>query len=115
MKYWANKLTFIKKCQAISQIAKVNRHSWIPFVGEDLAAMSSTGKPVTDFFRPLCLMRNGSKTSWSYSVHIVSDSTIAFKDGPGKIKSSLLPEYNLRETVFGSIQEAMGGAQMSNI
>eukprot|EP00959_Pyramimonas_sp_CCMP1952_P338150 7081483-Pyramimonas_sp.AAC.1 len=60
--------------------------------------MSDTGKPVTDFFRPLSLMRNGSKTSWSCSVHIVSDSTSAFKDGPGKMKNSLLPEYNLRES-----------------
>eukprot|EP00959_Pyramimonas_sp_CCMP1952_P127246 2661705-Pyramimonas_sp.AAC.1 len=49
--------------------------------------MSDTGKPVTDFSRPLCLMRSGSKTFWSYYVHIVSGSTIVFKDGPGKAKN----------------------------
>eukprot|EP00959_Pyramimonas_sp_CCMP1952_P408175 8554476-Pyramimonas_sp.AAC.1 len=37
----------------------------IPFTGEDLAAMSSTGKPVADFFRPLSQMRNGSHQSWT--------------------------------------------------
>eukprot|EP00959_Pyramimonas_sp_CCMP1952_P425763 8917993-Pyramimonas_sp.AAC.1 len=59
--------------------------------------MSDTGKPVTDFFRPLCLMNNGTYPCWSYSAHIASDCTVVFKDGPGKIKLSLLPEYNLRD------------------
>eukprot|EP00959_Pyramimonas_sp_CCMP1952_P170335 3559055-Pyramimonas_sp.AAC.1 len=31
------------------------------------------------------------------------------------MKNSLLPEYNLRESVFGSVQDAMSGAQISNI
>eukprot|EP00959_Pyramimonas_sp_CCMP1952_P374297 7838678-Pyramimonas_sp.AAC.1 len=56
------------------------------------------GKPVTDFFRPLSLMRNGPNTSWSCSVHIVSDSTSVFKGAPGKMKNSLLPDYNLRNS-----------------
>eukprot|EP00959_Pyramimonas_sp_CCMP1952_P402615 8436783-Pyramimonas_sp.AAC.1 len=60
-------------------------------------------------------MRNGSNISWSCSVHIVSDSTIAFKDAPRKLKNSLLPEYNLRKSVFGSARHAMSGAQISNI
>eukprot|EP00959_Pyramimonas_sp_CCMP1952_P433624 9080444-Pyramimonas_sp.AAC.1 len=59
--------------------------------------------------------KNGSKISWSCSVHIVSLSTIEFKDGPGKMKNSLLPECNLRESVFGSVPDAMNGAQISNI
>eukprot|EP00959_Pyramimonas_sp_CCMP1952_P335242 7019660-Pyramimonas_sp.AAC.1 len=75
----------------MSQIAKVDGHSWIPLIGEDLAAMSNTGEPVAEFFRPLSQMRNGSKFSWSCSVHIVSDSTIVVKDGPGKMLKSLLP------------------------
>eukprot|EP00959_Pyramimonas_sp_CCMP1952_P296515 6202997-Pyramimonas_sp.AAC.1 len=78
--------------------------------------MSDTGKPVTDFFRPLCLMNSGSHSYWSYSVHIVSDSTIVFKGGPGKAKPSpLLPECNLREHAFGSSQNAISGALASAI
>eukprot|EP00959_Pyramimonas_sp_CCMP1952_P225341 4712654-Pyramimonas_sp.AAC.1 len=77
--------------------------------------MSSTGKPVTDFFRPLSQMRNGSHHSWSCSIHIVSDSTIVFKDASGAPKSSLMPEYNLRQSVFGSVQAAMSGAQIKGI
>eukprot|EP00959_Pyramimonas_sp_CCMP1952_P263281 5505763-Pyramimonas_sp.AAC.1 len=60
--------------------------------------MSSTGKPVTDFFRPLSQMRNGSHHNTS-----------------GAAKPSLIPEYNLRQSVFGSVQAAMSGAQIKGI
>eukprot|EP00959_Pyramimonas_sp_CCMP1952_P115331 2410540-Pyramimonas_sp.AAC.1 len=33
----------------------------------------------------------------------------------GAPKSSLMPEYNLRESVFGSAQAAMSGAQIKGI
>eukprot|EP00959_Pyramimonas_sp_CCMP1952_P379224 7943724-Pyramimonas_sp.AAC.1 len=77
--------------------------------------MSSTGKPVAGFFRPLSQMRNGSNHAWSCSIHIVSDSIIVFKDRAGKPKPSLCPEFNLREKVFGSIQQTMSGAQIPSI
>eukprot|EP00959_Pyramimonas_sp_CCMP1952_P115417 2412817-Pyramimonas_sp.AAC.1 len=77
--------------------------------------MSSTGKPVTDFFRPISQMRNGSHQSWTCSVHIASNSTIVFKDTSGAAKPSLMPEYSLRESVFGSVQAAMNGAQIAGI
>eukprot|EP00959_Pyramimonas_sp_CCMP1952_P004835 101376-Pyramimonas_sp.AAC.1 len=115
MKFWSNNLTSVKKCQAISKIAEVNGHSWIPFIGEDHAAMSSTGNAVTDFFRPLSQMRNWSHQSWTCFVHIVSDSTIVFKDKSWAAKPSLLPEYSLRQSVFGSVQAAMSGAQIAGI
>eukprot|EP00959_Pyramimonas_sp_CCMP1952_P306906 6423314-Pyramimonas_sp.AAC.1 len=51
--------------------------------------MSFTGKPVMDFFRPLSQMRNGSQHSWSCSIHIVSDSTIVFKDASGRLSRAL--------------------------
>eukprot|EP00959_Pyramimonas_sp_CCMP1952_P442990 9273741-Pyramimonas_sp.AAC.1 len=60
-------------------------------------------------------MRNGSHLGWTCSVHIVSDSTIVFKDKSGPAKPSLLPEYSLRNSVFGIVQEAMGGAQIAGI
>eukprot|EP00959_Pyramimonas_sp_CCMP1952_P105142 2197724-Pyramimonas_sp.AAC.1 len=100
MKYWSNNLAFVEECQAISKIADVSGHSWIPFLGEDLAAMSSTGKPVTDFFRPFSQMRNGSHLGWTCSVHILSDSAIVFKDKSGPAKPSLLPEYSLRNSAL---------------
>eukprot|EP00959_Pyramimonas_sp_CCMP1952_P363089 7603076-Pyramimonas_sp.AAC.1 len=115
MNVWSNTLTFVKKCQAITKIAEVNGRSWIPFTGEDPAAMSSTGKPVTDLFRPRSQMRNGSHHRWSCYVHIVSDSTIVFKDASGAPKSSLIPEFNLRQSVFGSVQAAISGAQIKGI
>eukprot|EP00959_Pyramimonas_sp_CCMP1952_P412543 8644952-Pyramimonas_sp.AAC.1 len=60
-------------------------------------------------------MRNGSHLGWTCSVHIVPDSTIVFKDQSGPAKPSLLPEYNQRNSVFGSVQQAMSGAQISGI
>eukprot|EP00959_Pyramimonas_sp_CCMP1952_P275940 5767501-Pyramimonas_sp.AAC.1 len=98
LRFWSNGLDFAKKCQAITKIAEVHGHSWIPFTGEDLAAMSSTGKSSTDFFPPLTQMKNGSHRSWSCYDHIVSDSTIAFRDASGTAKPSLMPEYNLRNS-----------------
>eukprot|EP00959_Pyramimonas_sp_CCMP1952_P294113 6151574-Pyramimonas_sp.AAC.1 len=98
MKCWSNSLTFVKKCQVITKIAEVNGHSWILFMGEDLTAMSSTGEPVTDFFRPLSQMRNGSQHSWTCSVHFVSDSTNVFKDTSGAAKPSHMLEYSLRQS-----------------
>eukprot|EP00959_Pyramimonas_sp_CCMP1952_P110595 2313639-Pyramimonas_sp.AAC.2 len=77
--------------------------------------MSSTGKLVTDFFRPLAQMKNGPHHSWSCSVHIVSVSTITFKGASGAAKPSLMPEFNLRESVFGSAQSAKSGAQLNDI
>eukprot|EP00959_Pyramimonas_sp_CCMP1952_P201322 4210165-Pyramimonas_sp.AAC.1 len=77
--------------------------------------MSSTGKSVTDFFRPLTQMKNGSYRSWSCSVRIVSDSTITFKDASGAPKPSLMPEYHLRNSVFGSAQSAKSGALLNGI
>eukprot|EP00959_Pyramimonas_sp_CCMP1952_P115938 2423735-Pyramimonas_sp.AAC.1 len=77
--------------------------------------MSPTGKHVTDFFRPLTQAQSGSYHSWSCSVHIVSDSTIVFKDASGAPKSSLVPEFNLRQSVFGSVQAAISGAQIKGI
>eukprot|EP00959_Pyramimonas_sp_CCMP1952_P138567 2900354-Pyramimonas_sp.AAC.1 len=60
-------------------------------------------------------MRNGSHLSWSCSVHIVSDSTIAFKGASGTAKPSLMPEYNLRNSAFGSAQSAKSGALLNGI
>eukprot|EP00959_Pyramimonas_sp_CCMP1952_P406630 8522525-Pyramimonas_sp.AAC.1 len=97
MANWAIKLTFLQKYQAIAQIARVNGHSWIPFVGEDIATMMSAGEPAADFFHPLCVMESGRYRCWSYSVHIASGSTISFRELSKKKKPSLLPEYHLRE------------------
>eukprot|EP00959_Pyramimonas_sp_CCMP1952_P339988 7120415-Pyramimonas_sp.AAC.1 len=110
MRFWSSNLDFTKKCQAITKIAEVNGHSWIPFTGEDLAATSSTGKLVTDFFRPLTQMKNGPHHSRSCSVHIVYDSTTTFNDASRAAKPSLMPEFNLRDSVFGSAQSAKSGA-----
>eukprot|EP00959_Pyramimonas_sp_CCMP1952_P389158 8154049-Pyramimonas_sp.AAC.2 len=49
------------------------------------------------------------------SIHIASDSTIAFRDETKENKSSLLPEFRLREHVFGSSQNIMSGALASAI
>eukprot|EP00959_Pyramimonas_sp_CCMP1952_P392469 8224328-Pyramimonas_sp.AAC.1 len=58
LRFWSGNLDFAEKCQAITKIAEVRGHSWIPFTREDLATMSSTGKSVTDYFRPLTQMKN---------------------------------------------------------
>eukprot|EP00959_Pyramimonas_sp_CCMP1952_P273311 5712686-Pyramimonas_sp.AAC.1 len=71
--------------------------------------MMAAGKSVTDLFHPLCLMDRGAYKFWSYSVHIVSDSTTSFRDASKKNKPSLLPEYHLREQVQGISQNIMGG------
>eukprot|EP00959_Pyramimonas_sp_CCMP1952_P469839 9495654-Pyramimonas_sp.AAC.1 len=44
LKAWACKLSFCQRCQAITDITRQNGHSWIPFVGEDLAAMMAANK-----------------------------------------------------------------------
>eukprot|EP00959_Pyramimonas_sp_CCMP1952_P040537 847631-Pyramimonas_sp.AAC.1 len=54
-------------------------------------------------------MESGTYKCWSYSVHIVSDSTISFRESSKKKKPSLLPEYHLREQVHGSSQTIMSG------
>eukprot|EP00959_Pyramimonas_sp_CCMP1952_P375687 7868356-Pyramimonas_sp.AAC.2 len=60
-------------------------------------------------------MDNGAQKYWSYSVHIVSDSTISFRDASKKNKPSLLPEYNLREHVHGSSQKIMSGCMAPDL
>eukprot|EP00959_Pyramimonas_sp_CCMP1952_P273389 5714354-Pyramimonas_sp.AAC.1 len=113
LRFGSGNLDLAEKCQAITKIAEIHGHPWIPFTGKDLATMSSTGKSVTDFFQPLTQMENGSYRSWSCSVHIVSDSTITFKDASGAPKPSLMPEYHMRNSVFGSAQSAKSGALLN--
>eukprot|EP00959_Pyramimonas_sp_CCMP1952_P066052 1379227-Pyramimonas_sp.AAC.1 len=55
-----------EKCQAIIQIARQNGHPWVPFVGEDIAAMVKTGQAPASFFHPLCKMQATKKHKfWS--------------------------------------------------
>ena len=48
---FASDLTFEEKCQAITRLMKDNGHGWVPFCGEDLYKMASTGRSVDHFFR----------------------------------------------------------------
>eukprot|EP00959_Pyramimonas_sp_CCMP1952_P422192 8844233-Pyramimonas_sp.AAC.1 len=54
-------------------------------------------------------MDSGTCKFWSYSAHIVSDSTIAFRDASKKNKPSFLPEYHLREHEHGMSRKIMSG------
>eukprot|EP00959_Pyramimonas_sp_CCMP1952_P318137 6657489-Pyramimonas_sp.AAC.1 len=45
---WTCKLSFLERRQAITQVARKCGHAWIPFVGEDIAAMMATGKSIQD-------------------------------------------------------------------
>eukprot|EP00959_Pyramimonas_sp_CCMP1952_P427042 8944204-Pyramimonas_sp.AAC.1 len=78
-------LTFQEKCQAITQIARQNGHSWVPFVGEDIiAAMMKTGQAPANFSHPLCKMQHKKCNFWSCTAHLVSDSTVLVKAAAGK-------------------------------
>eukprot|EP00959_Pyramimonas_sp_CCMP1952_P172486 3603857-Pyramimonas_sp.AAC.1 len=54
-------------------------------------------------------MDHGTYKLWSYSVHIVFDSTISFRNASKKVTPSLLPVYHLRDHVHGILQNIMRG------
>ena len=86
LKTWTANLSFQGKCQAITRIARVNGHGWLPITGEDIAAMSRTGRPPTDFFRPLWRAKfNKNHEFWTASIHLVSDSTVSFLTPNGNV------------------------------
>ena len=83
LKTWAHELaTFQEKAQAITQLARVNGHSWIPFTGEDLASMARTGLDPTEFFHPLCLMAHKRYKFWSTTVNRSARVTPRPRPGP---------------------------------
>eukprot|EP00959_Pyramimonas_sp_CCMP1952_P355062 7437673-Pyramimonas_sp.AAC.1 len=71
--------------------------------------MMVTNKYVKDLFHPLCLMDHQHYKFWSCSVHIVSDSTIAFRNAPKKVTNSLLPQFYMQDHVRGISSKIMSG------
>eukprot|EP00959_Pyramimonas_sp_CCMP1952_P193809 4052802-Pyramimonas_sp.AAC.1 len=106
---WTDNLTFQEKCQAITQIARQNGHSWAPFVGEDIAAMMKTGQSPNNCFHPLCKMQVKKYQLWSCTVHLVSDSTVSLKAATGKnVTPGLHVKHLLSEFVQGMSANVMG-------
>ena len=71
-------LSFIEKCQAITRLAEVMGHGWMPVGGEDFAEMARTGRHPNQFFRPLTEVPHKKYTFTTLGVHIVGDSTLNF-------------------------------------